>query len=186
MTALVTSGGYFKPAVLGGLVAGVLSALPLVGAGNACCCLWVVCGGLLSAYLLQQDRADSIAAMDGALVGLLAGVIGAVVQFAISIPIGMLIAPFEQQMLERLREMAGAGGPSFGTPAAGTFGLIVFRIFAFFLTLIVSSVVSTIAGLVGAALFARKTPPVPPVPPAPPAPPAIPSWGQDEPSEPAP
>jgi len=56
----------------------VLSALPIVGAANACCCLWVVSGGLLAAYLLQQDRQQPITAGDGAIVGLLAGISGAI------------------------------------------------------------------------------------------------------------
>ena len=31
---------------------GVLSALPIVSAGNYCCCLWVISGGLVAAYVL--------------------------------------------------------------------------------------------------------------------------------------
>jgi len=103
------SPGYLQPALLGGLVMGVLSALPIVGAANACCCLWVVSGGLLAAYLLQQNRPQPITAGDGAVVGLLAGIFGAIIQFALSIPIGILIGPVERQILERLREMSGAG-----------------------------------------------------------------------------
>ena len=53
---------------------GVLSALPLVAAGNLCCCLWVVSGGVVAAYLLQQNQSAPITPGDGALVGLLAGV----------------------------------------------------------------------------------------------------------------
>ena len=37
---------YSQPAVIGGVIMGVLSALPIVSAGNVCCCLWVVVGGL--------------------------------------------------------------------------------------------------------------------------------------------
>ena len=51
---------YGQPALIGGLVMGVLSALPLVSAGNICCCLWVVTGGLVAAYLLQQNQAMPI------------------------------------------------------------------------------------------------------------------------------
>ena len=36
--------GRLQPALYGGLVIGVLSALPIVNAGNCCCCLWVVAG----------------------------------------------------------------------------------------------------------------------------------------------
>ena len=54
---------------------GVLSALPIISAGNACCCLWVVTGGFVAAYLFQQNRAAPITPADGALVGLLAGLV---------------------------------------------------------------------------------------------------------------
>jgi len=39
----------------------VLSALPLISAGNLCCCLWVISGGLVAAYLLQQNQSTPIA-----------------------------------------------------------------------------------------------------------------------------
>ena len=77
---------------------GVLSALPLIGpAGNACCCLWVLSGGLIAAYVLQQNTAIAITPGDGVLVGLLAGLIGAVVHTAISIPLA--------DLRRRLREL---------------------------------------------------------------------------------
>ena len=82
-----------QPALLGGLVVGVLSALPLIYVGNLCCCLWIVSGGVVAAYVLQQNQAAPIAAGDGALVGLLAGVAGAFVYLIVSIPINLLMAP---------------------------------------------------------------------------------------------
>lgn len=166
------SKGYTQPAFLGGLVMGVLSALPLVSAGNVCCCLWVVSGALLSTYLLQQNRADAISAADGAIVGLLAGVIGTVVQFLIALPISWLIGPFEQQVLDRLRDMAGPNTPMPRRDPMGTIGVVLFRIVAFFISLVIGSVVSTVSGVVGAAIFARK---------APVAPAAVASFGQEGP-----
>jgi len=44
-----------KPAVLGGLVVGILSAIPFV---NYCCCLWAIGGGLL-AGMLYKGRTGS-------------------------------------------------------------------------------------------------------------------------------
>ena len=71
--------GRLQPAFFGGLLIGVLSALPIVSAGNCCCCLWVVAGGMLAVYLRQQNSPFAVTSAEGALVGLLAGVIGAVV-----------------------------------------------------------------------------------------------------------
>src|SRR3954463_8329091 len=111
------------------MVMGVLSALPLVAAGNLCCCMWVVSGGAIGAYLLQQNQSTPITPGDGALVGLFAGLIGAFVQLAVSIPIGILVAPFERAMLGRVLEMAGSMPPEMRdalgryTGSAGEFSL---------------------------------------------------------------
>jgi hypothetical protein len=142
---------------------GVLSALPVISAGNFCCCLWVVSGGVLAAYLLQQDRPTRIGPADGAIVGLLAGLIGAVVQLVLSIPIGLLVGPMEQQLLQRLTEANDSLPPGLRDILTGMnnggprlVGLIVFRAIAFFFTLSIGAVVSTIGGLVGAAIFSRS------------------------------
>ena len=39
-----------QPALFGGLFIGVLSALPIISAGNCLCCMWVVAGGMLATY----------------------------------------------------------------------------------------------------------------------------------------
>ena len=44
-----------QPALLGGVFIGVLSALPIVQLCN-CCCVWIVGGGALAAYLQQQNQ----------------------------------------------------------------------------------------------------------------------------------
>ena len=59
-----------QPEFIGGLVMGVLSALPLISAGNLCCCLWIICGGVVAAYMLQQNSETPITQSDGALVGM--------------------------------------------------------------------------------------------------------------------
>ena len=64
-------GGRVQPAILGGLFIGILSTLPIVNIGNMCCCLWVISGGVLSVWLLQQDSPDPLTGADGALMGLL-------------------------------------------------------------------------------------------------------------------
>src|SRR6476660_7561479 len=96
-----------QPAIFGGLVMGVLSALPIVSAGNLCCCLWVVSGGIVAAYILQQNQPTPITQGDGAFVGLLAGICGAFVYLVISIPITLLIAPMERLAMQRLVELGG-------------------------------------------------------------------------------
>jgi len=155
----------FQPALLGGLVLGVLSALPIVGAGNCCCCLWVISGGVLAAYLLQKNQPAPIEAGDGAVVGLLAGVIGVVVWQVLAIPVTLVVGPFQAQLMERL--LSNADLPENVRPLVETlrqnagFSLVGFIIGGFF-TLIVSVVFSTLGGVIGAALFRTNVPPLPP------------------------
>ena len=161
-----TSSPYTQPALVGGVVMGVLSALPIISAGNACCCLWVVSGGVIAAYLFQQNRPVPMTPADGALVGLLAGLAGALVRFLVAIPIDILVAPMEQAMLQRFVDMGtfppeardildryGRGGTMGG--AYFVLGRIVGLMFWVF----IGGVFSTLGGLLGAVIFKTQTPP---------------------------
>ena len=75
---------------------GVLSALPVINLAN-CCCAWILFGGALAAYLMQQNHPEPIQIGDGAIVGLLAGLVGAFVWLIVSIPISMVMAPFQSR-----------------------------------------------------------------------------------------
>ena len=166
-----------QPALYGGLVMGVLSALPIISAGNLCCCLWVVSGGLVAAYVLQQRIVAPITPGDGALVGLMAGVAGAFVSLLLSIPISFIVGPMERQIVQRVLENSGNMPPEFremmGRYSSGdirvTFAANVVRlIVTFVVMLFLGAIFSTIGGLLGAVLFRKPQPPVVvDVPPAP-------------------
>jgi len=158
-----------QPAFIGGLVLGVLSGLPIVSGGNVCCCLWLVVGGVVAAYLLQQNQSTAITPGDGAVVGLLAGVIGAFVYLVVSIPVGILLAPFEQRLYERLIQSMENVPPQLRGYAGGPAGVGLRTAIGFMLILVLGAIFSTLGGVIGAAIFAKKTPPgVIDVPPAPP------------------
>jgi len=145
---------------------GVLSALPLIAAGNLCCCLWVVGGGLLAAYVFQQNQTAPITPGDGALVGLLAGLIGAVVQALLSIPISLIIGPMEREMMQRLIEMVGTLPPEmrdtlerYGRGEQSGVLLIVSRIVAFMFWLFIGALFAALGRLLGAGIFRKEPPP---------------------------
>jgi hypothetical protein len=157
-----------QPALIGGIVMGVLSALPIVAAGNLCCCLWVIGGGAVAAYLFQQNQTAPMTPGDGALVGLLAGLIGAFVQLVIAIPIGILVAPMERAMLQRVIEIAGTMPPemrdaierySNSGGQGGIVLMIVKQVVSLMVWLFVGAIFSTIGGLLGALVFKKQTPP---------------------------
>jgi len=160
-----------QPALLGGVTIGVLSALPVINLAN-CCCAWILFGGALSAYLMQQNHPEPIQIGDGAIAGLLAGVIGAFVWVIVSVPISAMMAPFQSEMANRVLRDATEMAPELrgifenlaGAPAIGI-GLI----FGFFVMLCVSTVFGMLGGLFGALLFKKQQPPPvvpPPIPPS--------------------
>ena len=161
-----TKSPYTQPALIGGVVMGVLSALPIISAANACCCLWVVSGGVIAAYLFQQNRTTPITPADGALVGLLAGLTGAFVRVVVAIPIDILVAPMEQAMLQRMMDM-GTFPPEardilerYGrSGATGGAYFILSRLVGLMFWLFVGGVFSTLGGLLGALIFKTQTPP---------------------------
>src|SRR5687767_1736426 len=83
---------FLKPALAGGLALGILSAIPIVNFVNCICCLWVLAGGGLTAYLLNQQRPGRLTYGDGAFGGVIAGLVGAVVATIISIPVTWIMA----------------------------------------------------------------------------------------------
>jgi hypothetical protein len=158
-----------QPALLGGVVIGVLSALPVINLAN-CCCAWILFGGALAAYLMQQNHPEPIMIGDGAIVGLLAGLVGAFVAAILSIPISLAMGPFQSAMARDM--MSNPDMPpefrrlfeQFGTAPVIGIGFFIF----FFLSLVVSSVFGMLGGLFGALMFRKSPPPVipPPIPPA--------------------
>src|SRR6186713_1079524 len=87
-----------QPALLGGAFIGVLSSFLFL---NACCCLWMLVGGMVAAYLFQQNHPHPMTAADGALVGLMAGVIGGALAAVLVVPIFMAVGPALLKFLER-------------------------------------------------------------------------------------
>jgi hypothetical protein len=134
---------------------GTLSALPIINAGN-CCCLWLITGGAVAAYVLQQNQEAPITPGDGALAGLLAGIVGAFVYLVLSIPIAILMAPLRRVMMERIMSNSAGMPPEFrqyaGTYLGGAFGVVL----GFIIILVFGAIFSTLGGLLGAAIFKTK------------------------------
>jgi hypothetical protein len=150
-----------QPAFFGGLFIGVLSALPIVNAGNCCCCLWVIAGGVLATYLRQQNSPTQLPAAEGALVGLLAGFIGGVLAVVLSIPMRAVTAPIERSILDRLL----AGNPDVPAELRDALERVSvgggFAAVRMVINVVVNSVFGMLGGLLGVAIFKKDVPPPP-------------------------
>jgi hypothetical protein len=156
-----------KPAVIGGVVLGILSAIPFVNFVNLCCCLWAILGGMLAAHLYVKNSTTPATAGDGAIVGAIAGGIGAVISLVVGIPLsiisgsamrGVLVDMMERANPEQAemvrRQMEQAGESIAGAIVNGLIAAVLLFLFAI------------IGGLIGVALFEkRKGGSVPPPPP---------------------
>jgi hypothetical protein len=146
-----------KPAVIGGVVLGLLSAIPFVNWVNICCCAWAILGGILASYLYVKNSANPANAGDGALVGAMAGGIGAAIYLVLGIPLAIFSGAAMREMLISLmanvdpsqadlirRQMQMQGESVAGAIIQGLIGALLLVVFAI------------IGGLIGIPLFEKR------------------------------
>ncbi|MCE2460937.1 MAG: hypothetical protein J4F38_09185 [Pseudomonadales bacterium] len=150
-----------KSALIGGVIVGIASGLPYIGAVNTACCALYIGGGVLALYLFMKDLppAEKAPYGDGAVVGLLVGLIGGVVATLTLLVTGG-ITDQADQVIESLR-MAGGQGVDipqgilelFDTSGGASGGLILLNLV---LSVVTGAIAACIGGLVGAAIFHKK------------------------------
>lgn len=179
--------GMLKPALIGGILLGLLSALPFLSLFNCLCCAWVIGGGVLASHLYVKNSRFPVTLGTGIVLGLFTGAIGAVVDTLFTIPLDVVLSNmglgFAEQaqqlsqqlpnippeMREALRYIGSGGG----------FGIALI-LFTGLLKLVIYSLIAMLGGALGVALFEKRkpqerppayTPPaeIPPPPPPPPS-----------------
>ncbi len=171
--------GKLRAALFGGLLIGCISGLPGLNLLNCCCCAGILGGGLMAVYLYQKEFTDEMPPMessDALILGIVAGIIGAVTSVTLSAIITFMFGPVEVEMLRKffdrlVQKMAEQGsvpqdsvdqlhdqfeqaiheGHSIG-------GILRSLITA----LILYPIFSMLGGLIGFSLFKKKKPPVEP------------------------
>jgi hypothetical protein len=144
-----------KAALLGGLIVGVLSVIvsqiPFV---SLCCCLWGIGGGAVAGLIYIKGSPTRVSIGDGAMIGALAGVVGAVIYLIIGLPIALLIGAAAMQ-----QAFAQSG---VHIPFSGTVLLVVGNLIGGICLIILAAV----GGILSVPIFEKRKDVVPPPPPA--------------------
>ena len=150
--------GMFKPALVCGIAAGVLTAVPLV---NCLCCLWIIGGAMLAAYLFSKTASTPLTPGDGAVLGILTGIVAAVTDAIVSLPFETMNREFVQRFLDQFSQFfeempsgwerwfeSRAGGMS---PAWFLLGLLA--------SAVIFAAFGALGGLIGSSIFSRPRKP---------------------------
>jgi hypothetical protein len=152
-----------QPALIGGLIAGLLSVLPVAQAANACCCLWAWAGGALAVKMYVDRSPQRVSWEDALKVAAVAGLLAAIIRIFLGTPLDLATVPAQigfmeefanhmaepqkQRVLEVLNEMRGL-----------TSGQLLLRyllpISLFWAVLLF--VFTLLGGLLGVALFEKR------------------------------
>ncbi len=154
-----------KPALIGGVLLGLLSAIPVVNLVNICCCLWALIGGLLASYLYIKNSPVPARAGDGAILGALAGLVGAVIVVIIGIPISIIAGGITRELLIRLIENLNPGQAEAIRTQMEAGSTIPGAILNGIILAVLLVIFSTIGGLLGVPIFEKRKGPIPPPPP---------------------
>lgn len=134
-----------KPALLGGLIVGFLSAIhsliPFIG---ACCCIWSIIGGGLASFLYIKGSSVPVKLGDGAIVGALAGVVGGIIYVVIYLPISLIWG------MAAMTEQLNRSGVQI--PFSGTILVIIGSIIGAIMLVLLS----TLGGVIGTAIFEKR------------------------------
>ena len=82
-----------KSILLGGLLSGILSVIPLINLFNIFFMMWMAVGGLVSVYLLKKEK-NVIQTSEAALVGAASGLTGGIIFVLFSTFMVMNISSF--------------------------------------------------------------------------------------------
>lgn len=185
--------GMLKPALIAGVLMGILSAIPPLSLFNCLCCAWVIGGGVLAAHLYVKSSPMAITLGSGFALGLLTGAIGGLVSTIFNIPVQILMSSVlaeyagqARQMLSELPNLPPALREVIASATSGGLSVVTVVLSGFF-NLVVYSLIAMLGGVLGVAIFEKRkiagpvppnqppiniSPPTPPPPPPPENPPS--------------
>jgi hypothetical protein len=154
-----------KPALIGGVLLGILSSLPVINLFNCVCCAWIIGGGVLAAYLYVKDSPVPVSLGNGIVLGLFTGIAGAIVGALFSLPLHFLLnrggMDLAEQMRQAIDQVPNIPPETRESIEAmfnrGNMGFVLLA-FTLFLSLVISCLFAMLGGAIGVALFEKRKP----------------------------
>jgi len=165
----------FRAALIGGLAIGAISGIPGLSLINCCCCAGILLGGILALYLYRQEFTDEMPPLessDALIIGIMAGIVGAVAATLIGTFLTLLFGSVEEQLvggfldrlLQKLEQRGGIPPEAFDelrdqlkrsfAEARTLGGILRGLVFA----LILYPIFSMLGALIGFGIWGRKKP----------------------------
>ena len=143
----MTNKQYYIPWVLVfGAGTGVLSIIPIINWLNCLFCGWMLLGAMFTVKVIGDKANASIEVGEGAIIGLLTGLVTGVIYGGFS----AMMVGFQAGQVQQLLSQFGGGSMSMGIGGlvitSLCIGILVFPIFG------------ALGGLIGAAVFKKNTP----------------------------
>jgi hypothetical protein len=147
-----------KGVLAGGIVGGLLSAIPFVNWGNCLCCLWVILAGTIASTVHVKSSTEGVSKTDGTITGLISAVPMVALYVIVGLPLNLLLGPamigviasltndpmIQQQMMQQV------GQSTIQTVLNFAVGTLVFAVFA--------AGFGSLGGLIGTAIFEDREP----------------------------
>jgi hypothetical protein len=157
------------PALYGGIIMALISAIPVINLVNCLCCAGILLGGFLATMFYKNNFTPDtppFTSGDCMAVGALAGVVGAIAGTILSLLIVALFGNVAREMAMDIIKNLGVAIPpevldkmEESMQEGATAGAMLFQ---FFIALLVDTLFGLLGGLIGYSVFKSKQPVMPP------------------------
>jgi len=137
-------------AAIAGVLAAVLSTVPIISLVNCLLCGWLWMAGIFAVFMYRNQSHDYVDPGRGALIGVLTGLVGAVIAIILTLifqPAAAAALPPET--VAQLEEQLGEGAAILTNPAT-SIGISIIS------NLILYPLFGALGGLIGGAIFKNK------------------------------
>lgn len=144
-----------RPVLISGLIAGILSSIPVVNFLNVICCLWILVGGVIAVYMLTSSAGRKIEYGEGALIGLLSGLVAAVICTVVNSILTLIGFNMGMVMMQRLAHRFPQFEQFKDFAVLPRFG-VSFVIITLLSSLLFYGAFGALGGVIGTAIYGKK------------------------------